>query len=170
MIEPAIFRLAARRFLLILAVSTLLVWIGSEIAHQFVKSPFDRPPQTLNLTIPAGTAIRVAAGVEEPGIPDEMDFVVGDTLIVYNDDTVPHELGPLYVPAGASASLKMEESAQEEVSCSFRTTQILGLTVHEATTLNIRLVAVGYVSPATAIVLFLYSLALYPLRPKNPTE
>ena len=64
----------------------------------------------------------------------------------------------------------MEESAQEEVSCSFRTTQVLGLTVHEATTLNIRLVALGYVSPATAIVLFLYSLALYPLRPKTPVE
>lgn len=165
--DPSILKLAARRFLIILAVSVLLVWLGSELAHSFLKSSFDRPPQTITLTIPAGTAVRVAAGLEETSIPAELTFVEGDLLVVYNDDSVPHELGPLYIPSGASASLTMTDPSVLEYTCSFRPSQFLGLTIHESTGLNIRLIAIAYVSPATAIVAFLYSLALYPLKPRT---
>ena len=87
MSNPIVFRLAARRFLIILVLSVLLVWLGSELAHTVLKSSFDRPPQTITLTIPDGTAVRVAAGLEEASIPSELSFVEGDTLVVYNDDS-----------------------------------------------------------------------------------
>ena len=157
-------RPAVRRFLLILAGSVLLVWLGSELAYQTIKDAFERHPEEITLTIPNGTAVRVAAGVEEPTIPDELSFVVGDSLVVYNDDDVAHELGPLFIPAGASASLMMEDASVFEYTCSFRPTSYLGLTVRETTTLNVRLIAIAYVSPATAIIIFLYSLAVKPIK------
>jgi hypothetical protein len=150
--------------LLILAGSVLLVWLGSELAFNTIKDRFERRPEEITLTIPNGTAVRVAAGVEEPTIPDELSFVVGDTLVVYNDDDEAHELGPLFIPAGASASLVMDDASVFEYTCSFRPTSYLGLTVREATSLNVRLIAIAYVSPATAIIIFLYSLAVKPIK------
>jgi len=157
-------RPAVRRFLWILAGSVLVVWLGSELAHGAIKNRFERRPEEIALTIPNGTAVKVAAGVEEPAIPEELEFVVGDTLVVYNDDDAAHELGPLFIPAGASASLVMEDASVFEYTCSFRPSSYLGLVVRETTTLNVRLIAVAYVSPATAIIVFLYSLALRPIE------
>ena len=157
-------RLALRRFLIVLVVSVLLVGIGSEIAFSVLKSELDRPPEIIPLTIPYGTAARVAAGFEEASIPAELTFVVGDTLVVYNDDIVDHELGPLFIPSGASASLVLEDDNVFEYTCSFRPSQYLGLAVYEGTTLDLRLVALTYVSPATAIIIFLYSLGVRPIK------
>lgn len=162
-----IFVLALRRFLLLLAVSAVAVWLGSELAYGAIKERFQRQPETISLTIPNGTAVKVAAGVEEASIPDELEFVVGDTLVVYNDDVEAHEVGPLFIPAGASARLLMDDARVFEVACSFRPSRYLGLAVREATTTNIRLIAIAYVAPATAIIFFLYSLAVRPLDPRK---
>ncbi len=167
---PTMLKLALRRFIVVLIGSVIVVWIGSEIAFSVLKSELDRPPEILTLTIPEGTAIRVGAGYNEPSIPDELSFVVGDTLVVYNDDSVDHELGPLYIPAGSSASLVLEDAKVFEYTCSFRPSQYLGLAVYEGTTLNVRLIALSYVSPATAIIVFLYSLALFPLKRKEEED
>ncbi len=104
---PNYFLPAIRRFLWILAGSVLVVWLGSELAHGAIKQTFERRPETVTLTIPDGTAVRVAAGLEEPGIPAELEFVVGDSLVIYNDDVTAHEVGPLFITAGASASIAM---------------------------------------------------------------
>ena len=163
-------KLALRRFMILLFASVLIVWIGSEIAYSFLKSDLDRPPEIVVLAIPNGTAARVATGFDEPSIPGELNFVVGDTLTVYNDDTVPHELGPLFIPAGSSASLLMDDENVFEYTCSFRPSQYLGLNVFEGTTIDIRLIALTYVSPATAIIVFLYSLAIFPLKPNKEND
>jgi hypothetical protein len=157
-----------KRLSLVFGISLIFVMAIGEIAHVLQREDYDRPPQTVAITIPLGTADRVSAGLEEPSIPSELSFVVGDTLLVYNDDRVEHELGPLFIPAGASASLLMSDINQFEYSCSFRPSQFLGLTVQEATTMNIRLVALAYVTPATTIFIFLYSLALWPLKKISP--
>jgi hypothetical protein len=164
MIPKSLVKTALRRLALIFGVSLLFVLAISEIAHALQREDFDRPAEIVSITIPAGTAQKVAAGQDEPSIPAELSFVVGDTLLVYNDDSADHELGPLFIPAGASASLLMSDANQFEIACSFRPSQFLGLTVQEATTLNIRLVALAYVTPATTIFIFLYSLALWPLK------
>ena len=75
-----------------------LVWIGSEVAFYFLRADTDRVPSEIELVIPTGTAAKVAAGEPVPVIPDEMTFVLGDTLVVKNEDLVDHQLGPLWIP------------------------------------------------------------------------
>ena len=131
------------------------------------KETSDRPPEDVELVIPPGTADKVAIGEEVPSIPDTLVFVVGDTLIVKNEDVVDHQLGPVWVPAGTSASLAMDNANSYDYSCSFRPSRYLGLDIREPTTINTRLVALGYVTPATTIFFFVYSLIIWPLEPRQ---
>ncbi len=166
MIDKQILRLAARRFLLLLVISLLFVGAMSEAAYYFLKSDADRPPQEVELVIPPGTAAKVAAGEEEPAIPSGMTFVMGDTLIVRNQDSIDHQLGSLRIPAGASASMLLEEVNNYALASSFHPSQYFSLDVRERTTLNLRLIALIYVTPATVAFLFVYSLILFPLKPR----
>jgi hypothetical protein len=156
-----------RRLLIIFVVSVVLVLIMGEVANNILPDT-GRAPEDVLLVIPAGTADKIARGEPEPTLPDQMRFVTGDVLIVQNDDSVDHELGPLFIPAGTSASLVMEEAAHYDYTCSFQPSQFLGLAVTEATDLNVRIIAVLYVAPATAIFIFIYSLALRPLYKPEP--
>ncbi len=163
MINKKDFRLGLKRFLIVFLISLVFVGGMSEIAHYTMKEKYDRPPQEMELVIPAGTADRVATGEETPAIPSEMVFIVGDVLVVRNEDSVDHQLGPVWVPPGTSASLPMEDANNYDYTCSFRPSQYLGLDVRQGTTVNLRLVALSYVTPATAVFLFVYSLVLFPL-------
>jgi hypothetical protein len=170
MITRKDFNLALRRFLIILGISFVLVFVGSEVVYPLVRNDYDRAPQVVELVIPAGTAELVAEGQEVEGIPAELIFIVGDDLKVVNEDDAPHELGPLFIPPGTSATMRLEDASAYEYSCSFRPTEYLGLTVREGLTLNVRLISLGYVAPATAIFIFVYSLVLYPLVPDLKKE
>ncbi|MBE0411123.1 MAG: hypothetical protein IBX69_15485, partial [Anaerolineales bacterium] len=107
-----------------------------------------------------------AAGDPVPSIPDEMVFVVGDTLLVRNEDRVDHELGPLWVPAGSSASLVLEQPRKFRYACSFQNTKYLGIDVRQPTTWSTRITALAVASPATAIFIFIYSILVWPLKPE----
>ena len=161
MIKKGLIRLAVTLF-----ISLALVWVGSEVAFYFLKSDTDRLPGEIELVIPAGTAELVAAGDPVPSIPDEMTFVLGDTLIVNNQDAVDHQLGPLWIPPRAKASLVLDAAERYAYSCSFQTSQYLGLNVEQPTTWKTRLVALGFTVPATTAFLFIYSLAIWPLDGK----
>lgn len=159
-----------KRLLLVLAISFVLVLAMSEVAYAIFRQDYDRPAQDIELVIPAGTAERVAEGEEVPSIPDELIFITGDTLVVVNEDTTVHELGPLVIPPGSSASLQMDDESNYDYTCSFRPSQYLGLQVRQGTTLMTRLVTLGYVAPATAAIMFVYSLIVFPLEGKKPKE
>ena len=161
------FELGLRRFIIVFVISLVLVGVMGEVANAWIGSSADRGPQAVELIIPAGTAEKLASGQEEPAIPDSMTFVVGDTLVVRNQDVVDHQLGPVWVPAGSSASLKMDTANSYDYTCSFRASNYLGMDIKEATTIGIRLISLGYVAPATALFLFVYSLVLFPLKPKE---
>src|SRR3972149_2383272 len=96
------------RITLSLLAGLLLAWGMSEVAFLLLRDSSDHVPQKIELVIPAGTAERVARGEGVPAIPPEMVFVVGDTLVVKNEDSVSHQLGPVWVPAGAEASLALD--------------------------------------------------------------
>ncbi len=163
-------RLGLRRFLLVSAIAALFVFALGEAAFYFLRQESDREPQEIRLVIPQGTARRVESGQAEPSLPAEMSFVVGDVLVVENRDQSDHQLGPVYIPAGTSASLNLEQVSHFDYACSFQPSQYLGLTVRERTTLNIRLIALAYVTPGMAIFLFVYSLALFPLQKKDSSS
>lgn len=155
------------RFALVLLLSILAVWLISEIGLLLqADENIARAPAQIVLTIPEGTAAKVAAGEPAPGIPDEMTFVLGDVLVVRNEDNETHTLGPLLVPAGTSASLPLNEEDHFALNCSFSATSYLGLNVKPPTTLRTRLLGIAFAAPPTAAMLFVYSLIVFPLKPK----
>jgi len=154
------------RLLLTFLVSAGLVAAINEGAYLFQKEKYDRPPQTVQLLIPSGTALRVAAGEQPPGLPQKMVFVVGDVLEVKNEDTVAHQLGPVWVPPGASGRLTLDQPNRYSYSCSFSAARFLGLEVRKPTTLATRLSALAIGVPPMTAFLFIYSLAAFPLKPK----
>jgi len=110
----------------------------------------------------------VAHGETPPTIPDSMIFVVGDTLLVKNNDTANHQLGPLWIPAGSSASLSLNDAQSYTYSCSFQPGQYFGIDVHEALTLGTRLYGILYTGLPLGIVIASYSLIMPVKKKKLP--
>lgn len=163
----------AGRIVFALVLGLLLAGMISEGAFLLLRNKSDRAPRTIELVIPAGTAERVAAGQAEPSIPQEMAFVVDDVLVVRNEDTTSHQLGPVWVPPGGSASLTMEQANDYSYACTFRPTRSLGLTVRSRATAVTRLQAVLMAGPPMAMLMVVYSLVLWPLpsfRHHRPAE
>lgn len=158
------------RLIIVFIISVVLVTIFNEGAYMLQKEKYDRAPQTVNLTIPAGTAARVEAGEDVPSIPQEMVFVLGDTLQVTNNDEVSHQLGPVWVPAGGVASLVMKQADKFAYSCSFATSRYLGLDVRQPTTLGTRLTALGLAAPTMTALFFIYSVLIFPVKGPEQLE
>jgi hypothetical protein len=166
--DKDLIRLGLRRLTILFLISVGFVWLVSEVAFQIQKEENDRPPKEVVLVIPLGAAEKVAAGERVTAIPEEMIFVRGDRLVVKNEDVVAHQLGPLWIPAGLSASMVLDQADKFAYSCSFQNTRYLGLTVREPTTWQTRLIALALAAPVTAVLLFLYSLLVLPLRRNMP--
>lgn len=141
----------------------LIAGVMTEATFRFLKSSSDRAPQEIELIIPAGTAEGVARGQNPPGIPDTMAFVVGDTLIVRNEDTSAHQLGPVWVPAGSSASLAFDSVQSYAYECSFLTGKYLGLDVNSPITLSTRIV--GILSAGLPLGMLLALYVVFAVRP-----
>jgi hypothetical protein len=156
-----------RRFLLLLVVSTALVLLISEVAYRLTKDPTSRPPGSVELVIPYGTAGKVAAGEAEPSIPADMIFVAGDTLVVKNEDAVAHQLDVLYIPPDSSASMSLGQANEFAFSCSFQPSRYFNITVRQATTWTTRLAALWYGVPVTVMFLLTYSFIFFPLKPRK---
>jgi len=156
-----------KRFWIVLAISLVLSVGFNELAFAFQKEAFDRSPETITIEIPSGTAERVAQGETPPEIPADLTFILGDTLEVVNKDVEPHQLGPLFIPAGSAARLVMENADRLVFTCSFRSNEYLGIEVKQATTLGIRFTGLLLAGPTTAALFFLYSLIIFPLDGKR---
>ena len=156
-----------KRLRLIFLISLVLVVVISEVGIRLQRENTARAPQTFELMIPAGTADQVERGEEAPGIPSELSFVLGDILLVQNLDSVTHTLGPLLIPSGASAQMPLDQAENLAVSCSFTPNNYLGIDVRTPTTLNTRLTALSFAVPPTTVMLFIYSLAAFPMGSKD---
>ncbi len=156
-----------RRFLFLTAISLMVVWVVSELAYRLIQGDTARPPKTIELVIPLGTAERIAAGEPPLEIPSEMIFVVGDTLLVVNQDRVEHTLGPVWVPAGSSASLRLDTANDYVYTCSFQPSQLQNITVKQSANWKSRLAALWYGTPPTVMFLLVYSLVMFPLKKKE---
>ncbi|MCE9647903.1 MAG: hypothetical protein K8S20_18055 [Chloroflexi bacterium] len=154
-----------KRILVSLVIGLLIGTAINEITFMFLRETA-RPPKQIELIIPKGTADRIARGETPPTIPDSMTFVVGDTLIVKNEDTADHELGPLWIPAGSSASLSLDSVQSYAYSCSFQPGKYFGLDVHEALTLSTRLYGILYSGIPMGGLLALYSVIM-PFKKKE---
>jgi hypothetical protein len=135
----------------------------NELTFLFVRED-SRAPQRIELVIPAGTADLVARGQQPPSLPDRMSFVVGDTLVVTNRDSVDHKLGPIWIPAGSQASLNLDVSGQYADECSFQTTRYLNLDVHAPLTIWTRFEGSMITGIPLGILLALYALIAWPMK------
>jgi hypothetical protein len=139
-----------------LTAGILISGLLTEVAFRFIGTAEDRAPKRIELIIPAGTSDRVARGEPIPGLPDPMVFVVGDTLVVKNQDSTAHQLGPLWVPAGSSASLSFDQAEKLAYSCSFVPRKYLGLDVNAPITLSTRIIGILSAGVPLGFLLALY--------------
>lgn len=153
-----------RRVLLWLGIGILLAIALNEGSFFFLRSEAGRAPRSIELLIPAGTAERMARGEASPEIPADMVFVIGDTLVVRNEDTVDHRLGPLFVPAGTSASMKLDRAENFIFECSFQPSNYFGLDVREPVTWETRIYGILFAGVPLGLLLSLYSFLVWPLR------
>jgi hypothetical protein len=163
-LRPYLIRLA-----IVLAISLVFALIFNEVTYLISKDPADRAPKTISLVIPAGTAARIESGDELRIFPDEITFVVGDILEVVNEDSQPHQMGPVFVPPGATGSMVLDHAKKYSVSCTFQSSRYLGLDIRPATTIGTRIAGLLVTAPTLAALLFLYSLAAYPIKPAKQT-
>jgi hypothetical protein len=161
-IKPYLIRLG-----IISIISLVFAAAFNEATYLLQKAPTDRGPRTIQIVIPAGTAERIQLGDASPLLPEEMVFVIGDILEVINKDSVSHQLGPIWVPAGATGSLVMSQVERVRYSCSFQSQKYLGIDIRTPVTITTRLTALALTVPTLGALLFLYSLAAYPVDKKK---
>ena len=155
-----------KRILLSLAFGLLIGVMVSEVPFLFLRETA-RAPREIVLTIPAGTSGKIARGEQPPSIPENMTFVVGDRLVVTNEDVVDHKLGPLWIPANSSAQLSLDQEENLAYECSFQPGKYFGLDVREPLTPRTRLYGIFYVALPMAILIALYSLVIPPKKKEN---
>ncbi|MCC6237896.1 MAG: hypothetical protein IT299_10020 [Dehalococcoidia bacterium] len=105
------------------------------------------PSKSVELAIPAGTAALVQAGEVPPGLPRELVVRRGDTLVVRNQDSEPHRLGPLWVAPATSETTMVSAAffADGSLLCTIHPAGALAVTPRArpgiATTIPVALLA-----------------------------
>lgn len=155
-----------KRIVYSLLVGLLLGAVISEVPFLFLQENA-RPPQLVELVIPRGTAEQVARGEQPPSIPENMVFVVGDTLLVRNEDSVDHKLGPLWIPKNSSAQLSLNEQESFAYECSFQPGNYFGLDVQESLTIGTRIYGIVYAGLPLGVLIALYSLVMPAKKKEN---
>lgn len=157
------------RLVVVFLIALAATFIVNEGAYWLQRDSSERAAGVVKLVIPAGTAERVAQGEPMPSIPNTLSFVIGDTLQVENQDSVSHQLGPIFVPPHSTGSLVLKEANHFAMSCSFTPSRYLGLDVRPATDLSVRLAALTFAAPTLTAFLFIYSLLVFPIKPDRVT-
>lgn len=160
-------RLVVKKIIISAALGLLVGVLVSEVPFLFLQETA-RSPREITLTIPAGTSEQVARGEKPPSIPENMTFVVGDKLVVKNEDSVDHKLGPLWIPANSSAELALDQEESLAYECSFQPGKYFGLDVREPLTLGTRLYGILFVAIPMSIMIALYSFMILPKKENAP--
>ena len=155
-----------KRLLISVLLGLLIGVMVSEVPFLFLRETA-RAPREIVLTIPVGTADQIARGEQPLSIPENMTFVVGDRLVVNNEDAVDHKLGPLWIPANSSAQLSLDQEQNLAYECSFQPGKYFGLDVRQPLTPRTRLFGIFYVALPMMILIALYSLVITPKKKEN---
>jgi hypothetical protein len=87
------------------------------------------PPREIELRIPRGTAREIAAGLDPGVITPTLSVVAGDVLVIENEDTVAHRVGPYLAPPGRTTRVVVEPSAAGPFLCTVHPSRRLTLEV-----------------------------------------
>ncbi len=141
----------------------LLGLVINEITFFFLGES-SRGPQVVELVIPPGTSEMIKRGEQPPSLPAAMSFVLGDVLLIRNEDHVDHQLGPLWIPAQREARLSLTTTGAFSSNCSFQPNSTLNMEVREPLTLWMRLQGVLMSGIPLGILFALYAPVLQLLR------
>jgi hypothetical protein len=156
------------RMVLGLLAGLAFAWVLSEATFLFLndKETLQREPQQIELVIPYGTAKHVEDGLYNQALPTDMIFVEGDILVVKNEDSVAHQLGPLWVPPSTSSVLSLDQADKFSYECSFQPNKYQGLDVRKRVTGSTRFQGLLSIGLPTGMMLGLYSY-LIPTRKRE---
>jgi hypothetical protein len=149
--------------ILSLLVGIFLGGIMSEVSYRIQTGSDGRTSRQITLVIPTGTADLVQQGQPSPNIPEDLVFVVGDTLVVKNEDSVDHQLGPFFIPKGTSATVTFGQVANLAYACTFTTEKYLGLEVKAPLTIYTRAAGILEAGVPMGILIALY--VVFAIRP-----
>jgi hypothetical protein len=159
---------AIKRIAISMLVGLVMGAVISELSFYLLNDGQTRPPKTIQLEIPMGTAARVARGVEDPELPASMNFVVGDRLVVTNHDSAAHQLGPLFIPANATASMNLATEQGYNLLCSFTPSKYLQLSVLPPLTIWTRIVGVLEIGLNVGFLISVYAVFAVPFKKREP--
>ena len=162
-------RAAVKRLLISLVISLVFAFAVSEVSYLLVRDKGERPPQVLEIIVPAGTAENIANGLPGPRLP-EMKFVEGDQIVVRNLDSVSHQLGPMWVPPNASSTLALDRPSQYSMECSFQESNMLGIDVLPRAKASDRVFGIISIGLPTWILAWLYAMVAIPLPGAKETK
>ena len=155
-----------REFIYVLAsllAGILIAAMLTELSYRLQVRSQDREGKRLTLVIPLGTAVLVQNGEPSPSIPADMVLVVGDELQVVNEDVEDHQLGPLFIPKGTTASIYFSRPDNLAYACTFTPEKYFGLEVKEPLTLFTRLTGILSAGIPLGTLLALY--LVFAIRP-----
>ncbi len=159
-----------KRFVISMIFAFLFGFFVSEASFQLLTRNTERESEDFHINIPDGTAERIENGFSVPSIPESMVFFEGDRIIVANNDSVSHQLGPVWVPAGTSGVLTLEKPQTYSLACTFQPTQIMGLEVRPRLTNDIRFQGILAIGLPSGVLVWLFSIVVIPVEPKNKKE
>lgn len=151
--------LFVKRVVISMMIGLLIGLILSEVAFLFLGQTA-REPETITVVVPQGTAELVARGEQPPSLPEDMTFVTGDTLVIDNQDSVDHQLGPLWIPAGTSGQLILGEPENLAMECSFEADKYIGLDIYDPLTLSTRIYGILFAGLPMGILIAVYAVIL----------
>ena len=126
--RPVVIRPRVVRPLLVIAASTLALWLVSAVA-MYVYTLGAREPNESTLVIPEGTWERIAAGENPLQIPPTWTFQAEDRLVLINEDRVGHQLGPFYVPGRETRAFNLQPALGGALLCSLHPDGVITIDV-----------------------------------------
>ena len=151
-----------------MAIGLVIGLLLSELTFLFLGETA-RKPTTITVVVPAGTAELVSQGEQPPSLPQNMNFVTGDILIIDNQDSVDHQLGPLWIPAGTIGHLVLGEPESLAYECSFQKNKYVGLDIHDPLTLGTRIYGVIFAGLPMGILIAVYA-SILPMRKEKKND
>jgi len=155
------------RLLYSLIIAFIFGFMISEVSFQILTKNTEREVEIYEIKIPEGTSERVEKGFPIPTIPESMIFFEGDKIIVRNDDSVSHQLGPIWVPAGSTGTLTLEKPQTYSLACTFQPSKLMGLEVRPRLTNDIRFQGILAIGLPSGILIWLFSIVIFPLDSKK---
>jgi hypothetical protein len=154
----------AFRLFISLIICLIFGFIISETSFQVLTQGEADSPEEIFITIPKGTAERILNGFSVPSIPDNIVFYEGDRIVVNNEDTENHQLGPIWVPPGSQGVLNLQNSDIYSLTCTFQPGKMMGIEVRPKITSYVRFQGLLAIGLPSGVLGFLFSLIIFPIR------